>query len=149
MVRCVERTLRFYTDSDQRGGCRLRNWALRLIRLPSVFYLLAAAVLVVTLFWGGRQPFAVGLFPGPFDKVAHSAYFATLGLLLWFGSGGRWPVLLFLAASAVGGLDELHQATLPGRQAGLDDFLADAVAAGLVISVLAWYRPELERLRAA
>jgi VanZ family protein len=32
-----------------------------------------------------------------------------------------------LLAGAVGVPDELHQATLPGRVAGLDDLLADAV----------------------
>ncbi|MBC7619209.1 MAG: VanZ family protein, partial [Candidatus Saccharibacteria bacterium] len=31
----------------------------------------------------------------------------------------------------VGVADELHQATLPGRVAGLDDLLADAVGIGL------------------
>ncbi|MDP2000382.1 MAG: VanZ family protein [Rhodoferax sp.] len=32
-----------------------------------------------------------------------------------------------LLAGAVGVADELHQSTLPGRVAGLDDLLADAV----------------------
>jgi len=109
--------------------------------------LLGAAVLVVTLFWGGSQPFAVGLFPAPLDKLAHSVYFATLSLLLWFGTGGRWPVLLFLVVAAIGGLDELHQATLPGRQAGFYDFLTDTVAAGLTIAMLEWNKAALEALR--
>ena len=117
------------------------------MRLPRSFYLLGAAILVIALFWGGSQPFAVGLFPTPYDKLAHSLYFATLSLLLWFGTGGKWPVLLFLVASAIGGLDELHQATLPGRQAGFDDFLTDTVAAGVVIAVLEKYRTLLAELR--
>lgn len=107
-----------------------------LVGLPRLFYLLGAAILVVVLFWGGSQPFAVGLFPAPYDKLAHSVYFATLAVLLWFGAGGRWPVLLFLVVSAIGGLDEIHQSFLPGRMADVYDFLTDAVAAGLVITFL-------------
>ncbi|MEK7758489.1 MAG: VanZ family protein, partial [Pseudomonadota bacterium] len=87
------------------------------------------------------------LFPVPYDKLAHSLYFATLSLLLWFGTVGRWPVLLFVAVSAIGGLDELNQATLPGRQAGFDDFLTDMVAAGVVIAVLEKYKAWLTELR--
>ena len=117
------------------------------MRLPRSFYLLGAAILVVALFWGGSQPFAVGLFPAPYDKLAHSLYFATLSLLLWFGTGGRWPVLLFLVVSAIGGLDELHQATLPGRQAGFYDFLTDTLAAGLTITALEWNKIALEELQ--
>jgi len=125
----------------------VRDFFLYLIRLPRPFYILAAAALVVALFWGGSQPFAVGLFPAPYDKLAHSLYFATLSLLLWFGTGGKWPVLLFVAVSVIGGLDELHQATLSGRQAGFYDFLTDTVAAGVVIAALEKYRSSLAQLR--
>jgi len=125
----------------------LRELGLFFIRLPRIVYLLGAAILVAALFWGGSQPFAVGLFPAPYDKLAHSLYFATLSLLLWFGTGGKWPVLLFVAVSVIGGLDELHQATLSGRQAGFYDFLTDTVAAGLTITVLEWNKVALEALR--
>ena len=54
---------------------------------------------------------------------------------------------LSLVASAIGGLDELHQATLPGRQAGFDDFLTDTVAAGLIIAALEKYKTSLAELR--
>jgi VanZ family protein len=37
---------------------------------------------------------------------------------------------------ALSGLDELHQATLPGRVADIYDFMFDTVAAGLIIAVL-------------
>jgi hypothetical protein len=118
----------------------MRDVGLYLIRLPRSFYLLAAATLVVVLFWGGSQPFAVGLFPVPYDKVAHSLYFGALSMMLWFGTGGRWPVLLVVAVSAIGGLDELHQGALPGRVADFSDFLFDAVAAGLTIAALEKYK---------
>jgi hypothetical protein len=130
-----------------KGDTELRDVGLYLIRLPRPIYLLGAATLVVALFWGGSQPFAVGLFPAPYDKLAHSLYFALLSLLLWFGTGGKWPVLLFVAVSAIGGLDELYQATLPGRQAGFYDFLTDTVAAGVVIAALDKYKSSLAQLR--
>ena len=125
----------------------VRDFGLFWIRLPRPFYLLGAATLAVALFWGGGQPFAVGLFPVPYDKLAHSVYFATLAVLLWFGTGGRWPVLVFLVVSAVGGLDELHQSTLPGRVADFYDYLIDTVAAGLVITVLEKYKAWFTELR--
>ena len=125
----------------------MRDFGLYWIRLPRSIYLLGATILVVALFWGGSQPFAVGLFPAPYDKLAHSLYFAILSLLLWFGTGGQWPVLLFVAVSAIGGLDELHQASLPGRQAGFYDFLTDTVAAGVVIAALEKYKISLAELR--
>ena len=117
------------------------------MRLPRSFYLLGAATLAVALFWGGGQPFAVGLFPVPYDKLAHSVYFATLAVLLWFGMGGRWPVLVFLVVSAIGGLDELHQSTLPGRVADFYDYLIDTVAAGLAITLLEKNKLVLEALQ--
>ena len=125
----------------------VRDFGLFWIRLPRPFYLLGAATLAVALFWGGGQPFAVGLFPVPYDKLAHSVYFATLAVLLWFGTGGRWPVLVFLVVSAIGGLDELHQSTLPGRVADFYDYLIDTVAAGLAITLLEMNKAALAALQ--
>ena len=81
----------------------MREVGLYLICLPRSFYLLGAATLVVVLFWGGSQPFAAGLVPVPYDKLAHSLYFGVLSMMLWFGTGGRWPLLLVVAVSAIGG----------------------------------------------
>ena len=105
--------------------------------------LCAAAVLlmVVGLFVGGAQPMAVGLFTEPWDKLAHATVFAVLTALLALAlqgkppqPGARWALrpgaalaVAAVLAGAVGVADELHQATLPGRVAGLDDLLADAV----------------------
>jgi len=103
--------------------------------------------LVYVLFWGGSQPLEVELISAPYGKLAHTVYFATLAVLLWFGTGGSWPVLLFLLVSAIGGLDELHQSTLPGRVADFYDFLTDAVAAGLVIMLLEMNKAALGALQ--
>ena len=56
-------------------------------------------------------------------------------------------MLLFVAVSAIGGLDELYQATLPGRVADGYDFLVDALAAGLTITVLEWNKIALGELQ--
>jgi VanZ like family len=125
----------------------VRDFMLSLLRLPRSLYLLGATTLVVVLFWGGSQPFAVGLFPPPYDKVAHSVYFAALAVLFWFASGGKWPVFLVLAVSAIGGLDELHQRSLPGRSADFYDYLTDTVAAGLAIMLLERYKAAVVALR--
>jgi len=125
----------------------MRDFGLYFFRLPRSFYLLCATTLVVVLFWGGGQPFAAGLFPVPYDKMAHSLYFGTLSLLFWLGTGGRWTVLLLVAVSAIGGLDELHQATLPGRVADIYDFLFDTAAAGLVIVTLEWNKFALNEIQ--
>jgi hypothetical protein len=134
-------------NEHNHGDIAVRDVGLYFFRLPRAFYWLCAATLVVMLFWGGSQPFAAGLFPVPYDKIAHSLYFGVLSLLFWLGTGGRWPVLLFVAVSAIGGLDELHQATLPGRVADIYDFLFDTAATGLVIVVLEWNKFALNEIQ--
>ncbi len=99
----------------------------------------AVLLLVAGLFVGGAQPVAVGVLTAPWDKLAHTTVFAVLTALLALAlqgrpPGARWALrpgaalaVAALLAGAVGVADELHQATLPGRVAGLDDLLADAV----------------------
>ena len=113
-----------------------------LISLPGRLLCASAVLLmVVGLFVGGAQPVAVGLFTEPWDKLAHATVFAVLTALLALAlqgkpphPGARWALrpgaalaVAAVLAGAVGVADELHQATLPGRVAGLDDLLADAV----------------------
>ena len=88
-----------------------------------------AAGVTFQLFYLGAQPFAAGLIPVPWDKLAHLAVFAVLTTLLWIGSASRMPFAVIATAIAIGALDELHQADLPGRFADTADFLADACAA--------------------
>jgi hypothetical protein len=110
-------------------GTRLPAW----VTEPAVriFAAIAAAAMIALLFVGGRQEFAVGLFPAPWDKLAHAVYFGVLTALLWLTGGARavlWPVLM---AAGIGLADELHQSTLPAREASLADFVVDVVAAVL------------------
>jgi VanZ family protein len=91
--------------------------------------LAAAAAVVFQLFYLGAQPMAGGLFPAPWDKLAHLCVYAGLTALLWKSSAGRMPVAVIAAVILVGGLDELHQAGIPGRHASVADFLVDVAAA--------------------
>ncbi len=93
---------------------------------------LACAALSILMVWGlfylGSKPVAVGLFVAPWDKVAHGLFFSALTAPLWVAARGRAPLLIVIAVILVGGLDELHQTTLPGRTADWGDFIADALA---------------------
>lgn len=102
------------------------------------------------LFVLGARPFAVGLFPAPSDKLAHAVVFALLAVAIGLASGLRgWKMATLAVAGAVlvGGLDEWHQAYLPGREAGLDDLAADVVGGTLGAALLLLNFPALRRHR--
>jgi len=103
--------------------------------------LLLAAVIVGLLFYLGSQPMAVGLFPEPWDKLAHFSVFGALSALLWVGLGGQFSLLVIALMAGVGALDEWHQAGLSGRSADYADFLTDVAAATLAVIVLQrWWK---------
>jgi VanZ like family len=88
----------------------------------------------IALLLGGAHPIAVGLVAAPMDKVAHTATYAVLALLIGLASGYHGAKLLltgFFAAMGIGIADELLQLLSPGRHADLEDLLADAVGAAL------------------
>lgn len=87
-------------------------------------------LLVAGIFIGGEAPGAGSLFPPPWDKAVHFLAFGTIGVLagLAFPRLPLWGV--WIVVVALGAADELHQMFIIGRQAGLDDLLADA-AGGL------------------
>jgi VanZ family protein len=89
----------------------------------------AVAALVFQLFYLGAQPMAGALFQPPWDAAAHFCVYSALTVLLWKASGGRMPVAVLATVILVGGLDELHQAGIPGRVADMADFLVDVGAA--------------------
>jgi len=100
--------------------------------------LLAAAFLVFNLFYVGSKPVAVGLFVPPWDKVVHFLFFSTIATLMWLGFNGRYPLVVAAMVIAVGALDELHQGSLPGREADILDFATDTAAAFCAIRLLCW-----------
>lgn len=117
------------------------------------FCCVLAAVLVFQLFDLGAQPFAAGLFAPPWDAIAHFLFYSALTVLLWTATAGRMPLAVIAAVVVVGGLDELHQASVPGRVADAADFLVDVSAATFTCAAMlllgalagpgrrAWARP--------
>lgn len=90
----------------------------------------AAFLLLLTSLPGQALP-AVGV---GFDKVAHLGLYGVLGALVsrallvdGWARGGWLAVLAALLALA--GLDELHQALVPGRSTEMLDWIADAAGA--------------------
>jgi VanZ family protein len=101
---------------------------------------LGAAAMVFLLFWLGAKPVAVGLFPEPWDKLAHFTAYGAIAALLAVGTARRQPLCLILLVSLVGALDEWHQVYLPGRSSDITDFLTDVVAAIVAITLVDWLR---------
>ena len=98
--------------------------------------LAGALFLIVSLFWVGAEPIAVGLFPGPVDKVAHFATFGLITALLWLSFQRGHPLLVIAIVSATGAADEFHQRFLPGRSASLEDLATDILAAIVIVTLM-------------
>jgi VanZ family protein len=108
--------------------------------------LVVAAAIVIGLFVLGEKPYAGGLFPTPWDKLAHVSVYATIAILVWVGAGGgphrAGAVALFVLS--IGLLDEMHQAGIPGRSADLSDLVADALGIGIAFYLLRSRKPALK-----
>jgi VanZ family protein len=65
--------------------------------------------------------------PAPWDKFAHLLEFALLGFLATRATGSVRAG--FVLAAIWGAIDEIHQAFVPLRSSGLDDWLADLIGA--------------------
>ncbi len=120
---------------------RLRRW----LAAPPAWLRWAAALacvaLVLNLFWHGAQPYAVGLIPSPWDKLAHAAVFGAIAVLAWLALGGRgWRALAggLAVGVCVAVADELRQAALPGRQPDGLDLTADILGAALAMGAAWW-----------
>ena len=112
-----------------------------------VLALILFAALAANLFYHGAQPYAVGLIPPPWDKLAHLFVFGGFAGLTWVALGGvslaNW--LAPLAAVVVGLADEFWQGFHPGRSVDVKDVVADLVGGVLVVLVLAWLRRSVVR----
>ncbi len=102
-------------------------------------YLMAAAAILLELFWPAARPAVAGLITEPWDKVAHIVVYSTLTGFLWAACGGRSALIVVAGAVLLGALDELHQAGIPGRTADAMDFLADTFAVTATIGVLSMF----------
>lgn len=121
-----------YRNDDQKTAFIPAGIPIALRRLSAA----TAAVLILSLFYVGSRPLAVGMFAEPWDKLAHLSAFFAIAALLWTATDGRRPLAIYCAVLLVAGLDEWHQIYLPGRQADVDDFLIDAIGAGTAVFLL-------------
>ncbi|HSI95503.1 MAG TPA: VanZ family protein [Methylophilaceae bacterium] len=90
-------------------------------------------VLVASVFLVGAQPVAVGLFPAPYDKLAHFIVFFAMTVSAGLAGLHGAPMLLFMVMLGLGMADELHQLYLPGRSAGWDDLTVDFLAVSIAV----------------
>ena len=103
-----------------------------------------AIVWTAITFVVSHQPAVVIPFGTP-DYVAHALNYAVLGvLLIWARAGGEWPVMTaslmafaVVVAVLLGIADEFHQSFIPGREATVQDVMADAVGASAGVLVAA------------
>ena len=98
---------------------------------------------VALIFALSAQP---GLYvPGTFeyrDKVAHILEYGGLGWLIYRAAIHSWPaagaarrvLLTILAVSALGAVDEKFQASVPGRDSSVYDWMADTLGALLALA---------------
>lgn len=108
-------------------------------RVTSLLSLGLAAILVGSLFISA--PSTGGLLTPPWDKVAHLAFFGTVGFLLSFGLGRERLLLAFAATVAIGVADETYQAILPTRHADFGDLATDVFAAFLAVGIARAFLP--------
>jgi len=77
------------------------------------------------------------------DKLAHGIEFGILGFFLLrsfnhlYGNEFKIYIFVFLVGTAYGGLDEIHQMFVQGREASMWDFIADST--GIVLSLMIFW----------
>lgn len=111
----------------------LCRWLPRIFRWPVVVGWMAL------IFAGSSIPseFAPSQSTIPFDKIAHFGEYSVLAFLLvgvsrnYARLRGSFIVIMLciVCAAAYGASDEFHQRFVPGRDAGVPDWVADAIGA--------------------
>lgn len=105
-------------------------------RGPWQVLLALLTLLVCYLAFMPMPPKQVGMF---WDKINHTAAFASLSFAACLGFPGPWRrvVSVLVALLALGGAIEVVQAFVPGRSCEWGDLLADAtgIVAGAVIAL--------------
>ena len=106
------------------------------------------AVMMVVQVWLITPPgYAPKLEELMWDKTVHFCYFGTMAFLAWVAAGKRGPLWIWLAASAIGAVDEILQVYTPGRDSDVHDWYADTLGSGL--AMLAAHFLPTSRRRAA
>ena len=99
--------------------------------------ILAAIFMAATLFVGAETVAKAPMFPPPFDKLAHFAYYGIIAALLAHGVGLPWLIVPLILVPVIGAGDEWHQSFIPGRDASVWDWVADE--AGTVVAVFLYW----------
>lgn len=100
--------------------------------------LVLALLLVFLIFALADSSLARGelRFDPPMDKVLHASVYGVIALLLKFSGVIKRSMTLWFLVIGIGLLDELHQATVVGRQSSVADLMADAVGVTLGILII-------------
>ena len=93
-------------------------------------------LMLINLFYHGAQPYAVGLFLPPWDKVVHSIFFGGIAGFIWVILGNQVAWMVVASVAAIGAADEIAQHFHPGRSADFLDWTADVAAAALAVAIL-------------
>lgn len=102
----------------------------------AVFFWLLTVGYMGLIYYLSSQHIHIPRMPRNFDKVIHVCAYIPLAYLFYLSlkkSGiNRYTfVLAVICASIYGLTDELHQFIVPGRDASVGDFMADALGAFL------------------
>jgi VanZ family protein len=94
-------------------------------------------------YWSGQSSLPIDGTPAPknlLHQLAHvGAFVALVGLNRWaLRDAARAALWAWALAAAFGVVDEWHQSFTPGRQAAVQDWLLDAVAAAAAAPVADW-----------
>jgi len=97
---------------------------------------IALITLIGAIFIGGTSPGAGSLFPPPWDKLVHTLTYGIMFLCAKASFPNTKLSIIFLLIVVIGATDEIHQIYIPGRSAGIDDFIADILGAGVGLLTL-------------
>jgi VanZ family protein len=104
------------------------------------------ALAAVIFAWSSRSQVPdVGSWIPHFDKVVHFSVYGLLGVLTCrTRRGPGWAFLAVVLTSLYGASDEWHQSFVPGRTAGVADWIADTLGAAVAVGCYAG-SPRLRR----
>ncbi|GEM49921.1 VanZ family protein [Deinococcus cellulosilyticus] len=105
------------------------------------WWLLSLLYMGVIYWFSAQSGGAVGI-PAPWDKVAHTLEYLGLGFLL--GKATRSWKAAWVLTAWYGALDEVHQAFVPMRMAGIDDWWFDLLGGLLGSRLGAGRKPRQE-----
>jgi VanZ family protein len=99
------------------------------------FCMLAALAMLAQVFFLVEPPFADRIIQLMWDKTVHFLFFGTIAFFLWIATAKRWPLAIWVLVALAGAMDETRQYYIPGRNADVNDWLADGFGAAAALMV--------------